>query len=45
MPSGMFIDSPLMRRLCSAGNPVVVSKAFQEARLGATVAAKRWGER
>jgi hypothetical protein len=43
--SSVFIDSPLMRRLRAAGQPVVVSKAFQEARSGATVAAKRWGER
>ena len=43
--SSPFIDSPLMRRLRAAGHPVVVSKAFQEARSGATVAAKRWGER
>jgi len=43
--SSVFIDSPLMRRLRAAGQPVVISKAFQEARSGATVAAKRWGER
>jgi DNA polymerase III epsilon subunit-like protein len=43
--SSVFIDSPLMRRLRAAAHPVVVSKAFQEARPGATVAAKRWGER
>jgi DNA polymerase III epsilon subunit-like protein len=43
--SSLFIDSPLMRRLRAAGQPVVVSKAFQEARPGATLAAKRWGER
>ncbi len=43
--SSLFIDSPLMRRLRRAGQPVVVSKAFQEARSGAIVAAKRWGER
>ena len=43
--SSLFIDSPLMRRLRAAGQPVVVSKVFQEAQPGATVAAKRWGER
>ncbi len=43
--SSVFIDSPLMRGLRAAGQPVVVSKVFQEARSGATVAAKRWGER
>jgi DNA polymerase-3 subunit epsilon len=43
--SSLFIDSPLMRRLRVAGQPVVVSKVFQEARAGAAVAAKRWGER
>lgn len=43
--SSLFIDSPLMRRLRAAGHPVVVSKAFQEGRPGAGVAAKRWGER
>jgi DNA polymerase III epsilon subunit-like protein len=43
--SSLFIDSPLMRRLRVAGQPVVVSKVFQEAQPGATVAAKRWGER
>jgi hypothetical protein len=43
--SSLFLDSPLMRMLRAAGQPVVVSKAFQEARSGATVAAKRWGER
>ena len=43
--SSLFIDSPLMRRLREAGQPVVVSKVFQEARAGATVAAKRWGMR
>jgi DNA polymerase III epsilon subunit-like protein len=41
--SSLFIDSPLMRRLRVAGQPVVVSKAFQEAQPGARVAAKRWG--
>ena len=43
--SSLFIDSPLMRRLREAGQPVVVSKVFQEAPAGAAVAAKRWGER
>jgi len=43
--SSVFIDSPLMRLLRSAGQPVVVSKVFQEARSGAAVAAKCWGER
>ena len=43
--SSLFIDSPLMRRIRAAGQPVVVSKAFQEGRPGAVVAAKRWGER
>jgi DNA polymerase III epsilon subunit-like protein len=43
--SSLFIDSPLMRRLRAAGQPVVVSKVFQEAQPGATVAAKRWAER
>ena len=43
--SSLFIDSPLMRRLRAAGQPVVVSKVFQEAPAGAAVAAKRWGER
>lgn len=43
--SSLFIDSPLMRRLRAAGQPVVVSKAFQEVQSGAAVAAKRWGER
>ena len=43
--SSLFIDSPLMRRLRVAGQPVVVSKVFQEARAGAAVAAKRWGEK
>jgi DNA polymerase III epsilon subunit-like protein len=43
--SSLFIDSPLMRRLREAGQPVVVSKVFQEARAGAAVAAKRWGMR
>ncbi|MCS5691783.1 3'-5' exonuclease [Cyanobium sp. FGCU-6] len=43
--SSLFIDSPLMRRLREAGQPVVVSKVFQEARAGAAVAAKRWGEK
>ncbi len=43
--SSLFIDSPLMRRLRSAGQPVVVSKVFQDARAGAAVAAKRWGVR
>ena len=43
--SSLFIDSPLMRRLRVAGEPVVVSKVFQEAQPGVSVAAKRWGER
>jgi hypothetical protein len=43
--SSVFIDSPLMRRLRAAGQRVVDSKLFQEAQPGATVAAKRWGER
>ena len=43
--SSVFIDSPLMRGLRAAGQPVVVSKVFQEAQPGAIVAAKRWGER
>ncbi|MDM7952530.1 MAG: 3'-5' exonuclease [Cyanobium sp. CZS 25K] len=41
--TSLFIDSPLMRRLRSAGLPVVASKVFQEARSGAVVAAKCWG--
>ena len=40
--SSLFIYSPLMRRLRAAGLPVLASKAFQEARVVATVAAKRW---
>jgi DNA polymerase III epsilon subunit-like protein len=43
--SSLFIDSPVMRRLRAAGLPVVVSKVFQEARSGAVLAGKCWGER
>jgi hypothetical protein len=39
--SRVFIDSPRLRRLRSAGQPVVVSKVFQEAQSGAAVAAER----
>ena len=41
--SSLFIDSPLMRRLRSAGQPLVLSKLFQQACCGAEVAARRWG--
>ena len=43
--SSLFIDSPVMRRLREAGLPVVASKVFLEARPGAVVVARRWGER
>ena len=43
--SSLFIDSPVMRRLRNAGHPVVASEVFQDARVVATVAATRWGER
>jgi len=43
--SNLFIDSPVMRRLRAAGLPVVASKVFLEARPGAVVVARRWGER
>ena len=43
--SSLFIDSPLMCRLRTAGHPLVASKVFQEAQPGAAVAAKRWGEK
>ena len=43
--SSVFIDSPLMRRLRSAGIAVVESKAFLEAQRGRVLPGKRWGER
>jgi len=43
--SSLFIDSPLMRRLRTAGHPLVTSKVFQEAQAGEAVAARRWGEK
>ena len=43
--SSVFIDSPLMRRLRSAGIAVVDSKAFLEAQRGRALPGKRWGER
>ena len=43
--SSVFIDSPLMRRLRTAGTAVVESKAFLEAQRGRVLPGKRWGER
>jgi hypothetical protein len=43
--SSLYIDNPVMRRLRTAGHPVVASKVFLEARSGDEVAARRWGER
>ncbi len=42
--SSEFIDSPLMRRLRSAGTAVVESKVFLEAQRGRALPGKRWGE-
>jgi len=42
--SSVFIDSPLMRRLRTAGIAVVESKAFLEAQRGQVLPGTRWGE-
>jgi DNA polymerase III epsilon subunit-like protein len=41
--SSVFIDSPLMRRLRTAGLAVVESKAFLQAEGGQLLPARRWG--
>jgi hypothetical protein len=40
--SSVFIDSPLMRQLRTAGLVVVESKAFLQAQRGSAVEGKRW---